>query len=219
MAGHPPHPRRALLRLTVFAVLGSTSWANVLDRGGTVRVSRQAPIREWHLYSVMFAPGAGDEVLLRSTNPAVAGARYSVVDERGFVGEAQVTAVQKITSPNPSCPEVYFEAHARYIPGPRRYQVEGDTLAIGPAPSALRAARVIERYPFRRLPPLAEGKQLWHVVDLDGGGDPELFMVDFECQDDHVVSRGTGQERCLELWSREGKRWNVVARARNPICN
>jgi len=216
MAAHPAHPRGTLLRLIVLGLLDPSASANVLERGGTVQVSREAPFREWHLYGFILV--RDDQAFLDSTNPAVPGQRYTVIDDRGFLGEAQVSSVERVVSQNPGCSEVYYRAVARFTRGART-ETQGDLLAVGPAPSPLLGARVIPTQRWRkRIPPLVEGKQLWHVIDLDGVGDPELFMVDFECDGERVVGAGAGRERCLELWSREGKRWGVVARARSPIC-
>jgi hypothetical protein len=198
-------------------LLGGVASAKVLDRGGTVRVAREAPLKEWHLF--VFVPRDGDLARLQSLSAAIPGQRYSVLDERGYLGEASVTRAQKIEGYDARCPgEFYYESDARWQRATQR-QIEGWMLAIGPSADPLRRARVVPAHRVKtRIPPLVDGKLLSIAIDLDGEGEPELYSLDYHCDGDRLVRRGTGRELCVEFWAHEGDRWEVVARARTPVC-
>jgi hypothetical protein len=218
MAAAAPNARRTL-SLIALAVVSGTASAEVLERGGTVRVVRDEPLREWHLY--VFVPHQGDQARLQGLSPATPGQRYSILDELGHLGEATVKRVDRVDQYNVRCPgEYYYEAEARFERTGGLRPAQGWMLAVGPSPEPLREARVVPLHRVKRkIPPLVRGKLLSIAIDLDGDGDPDLFQLDYHCDQGQAVTRGTGRELCLELWGRKRERWEVVASARTPICD
>src|SRR5262245_26228207 len=128
MATDPANPARALLLMALVA--GGVASGRVLERGGIVRVSREARGREWHLF--VFVPRGADRARMQSLARAIPGERYSILDEQGYLGEAEVVGVERVDGANPSCPgEHYFQADVRWRMAERR-NAEGWMLGVGP---------------------------------------------------------------------------------------
>ncbi len=201
-----------LLAPALVAAWAAPAAARDVPTGSTATVTRtrssDAPIVLWAIVEGDVARRIGLNGWLRPASS------YALVDERGYLGTAQVTGVDR----DRSCSNFSYElVRARVRPRPER-KMSGVVLAMGPVRAPPTQARVVYRLEESDLPPAGD-EDLYGAIDLDGDARADLVRYVYECDAQDGRRRAGAAHHCVEIWNRDGvARWRKVLEGDFPPC-
>ncbi len=135
------------------------------------------------LRSYGWAPKVGDSLTL--------------IDARGVVGEATVTAVAATAG---SCPGRTWESQFRADSTARSFGY--GTFAIYGADLTDRARTLTGTY--MKSPSGRDSDSVWVVIDANDDGEPNLVITAWSCPDDEIGRTLGGQPYCMDTYVRAG---------------
>lgn len=168
--------------------------------GGTVRAVRQhaAPQVDW----MISESRSGESVTLLGLSAAPpVGARYSLIDGQGFIGDVRVTSVRTEEMDTGRCKLRIQRVHAVPEGSARPDADRGEVFALGPVTASLRRARLLEpRELGADLP--ADRKDCRILGGADADGDNRVDVLVTGCPGDRPAS--------LETWTRDRTAWHLL---------